>query len=124
MKSNTYVPESVVFVVRTAFVAVFVSVTVAPDISRPPGSVTVPRMVDVPVWLHDRKATEKTKRRKAKSRRLRIVLLRTYDLWLDRRRVAASSFAKRDILLRRNGVFQVKFAALNPVLPSVVLFHH
>jgi hypothetical protein len=42
-------PASVDFVVRVAFVAVFVNVTLAPDTTRPCGSVIVPRMEEVPV---------------------------------------------------------------------------
>ena len=62
------------FVVRTAFVCVFVRVTVAPETNRPPGSVMVPRMVDVPVWLQDKDAA-RIRERRATFRRLRIGFL-------------------------------------------------
>jgi hypothetical protein len=62
------------FVVRTPFVCVFVRVTVAPGTNRPPGSVTVPRMVDVPVWLQDKDAA-RIRGRRATLLRLRIEFL-------------------------------------------------
>src|SRR5690348_5541152 len=43
---------SVVFMVRVAFVATLVRVTLMPGIGFPCGSLTVPPMPDVPVWPH------------------------------------------------------------------------
>src|SRR5438876_12183686 len=74
MKSKTYVPVSVDFVVLDALVATFVNVIVAFATTRPAGSVIVPLIVEVPVCAHVNE-TANIKFRKAKTRILLIRLL-------------------------------------------------
>src|SRR5579883_3159415 len=74
MRSNTSIPASVDLVVREALVAVLVSVTVAPETTRPCGSVMVPRIVDVPVGLHVREVSAESRTPNAQTRGKRMEL--------------------------------------------------